>query len=114
MQECQDRCREPSRRHLRHGFGQSCDRARLRAMLARLETGLSRLRKRGSEWVETRDPRSASGVAIGAWRRYESVDGAQQTALLALYFLIAVVPALLVIEEYLETSPGALANHLVH
>jgi membrane protein len=83
-------------------------------MLARLETGLSRLRKRGSEWVETRDPGSASGVAIGAWRRYESVDGAQQTALLALYFLIAVVPALLVIEEYLETSPGALANHLVH
>jgi membrane protein len=83
-------------------------------MLARLETRLSRLRKRISEWVETRDPGSASGVAIGAWRRYESVDGAQQTALLALYFLIAVVPALLVVEEYLETSPGALANRLVH
>jgi membrane protein len=83
-------------------------------MLGRLESSLGALRKRGTDWVDARDPSSPSGVAIGAWRRYESVDGPQQTALLALYFLIAVVPALLVIEEYLETTPGALANRLVH
>jgi len=83
-------------------------------MLARLESRLGGLRKRGSDWVASRDPSSASGVAVAAWRRYESVDGPQQTALLALYFLIAVVPALLVMEEYLETTPAALANHLVH
>ena len=83
-------------------------------MLARFESRFGGLRERGSEWMAARNPGSASGVAIAAWRRYESVDGPQQTALLALYFLIAVVPALLVMEEYLETTPGALANHLVH
>jgi uncharacterized BrkB/YihY/UPF0761 family membrane protein len=51
-------------------------------------------------------------VAIGAWRRYESVDGPLQSALLALYILVAVVPALLVMQEYLESNPAAVANHM--
>jgi len=83
-------------------------------VLARLERRVARVRISTREWTESRDASSASGVAIAAWRRYEAVDGPQQTALLALYVLIAVVPALLVMEEYLETTPGALANHLVH
>jgi membrane protein len=37
-----------------------------------------------------------------------------QSALLSLYFLVAVLPALLVLEEYLEKSPSALATQLVH
>src|SRR5262249_19195186 len=32
----------------------------------------------------------------------------------SLYFMIAVLPALLVMVEYLERNPTALANHLVH
>ena len=83
-------------------------------VIAQAEHRVANLRTRGAEWAESRDPASASGVAIAAWRRYEAVDGPQQSALLALYFLIAIVPALLVIEEYLETTPGALANSLVH
>src|SRR5262249_23986713 len=35
-------------------------------------------------------------------------------ALLSLYILVAVLPALLVMEEYLDSHPAALANHLVH
>lgn len=35
------------------------------------------------------------GVAIGAWHRYDAVDGPLQSALLFLYILVAVVPALL-------------------
>ena len=65
-------------------------------------------------WVERQDPGSPSGVAIGAWRRYQAVDGPLQSALLSLYVLVAIVPALLVLEEYLEAHPAALANHLVH
>ncbi len=42
------------------------------------------------------------------------MDGPLQSALLSLYVLVAVLPALLVMEEYLETSRVALANHLVH
>lgn len=53
-------------------------------------------------------------MSIDAWRRYRAVDGPLQSALLALYVLIAVIPALLVIEEYLDPHPGALAHQLVH
>src|SRR3954467_1381042 len=83
-------------------------------VIAKAERRVAKLRDRAGEWAESRDPASACGVAIAAWRRYEAVDGPLQSALLALYFLVAVVPALLVMEEYLETKPGALANHLIH
>jgi membrane protein len=53
-------------------------------------------------------------VAISAWRHYQAVDGPLQSALLSLYVLVAIVPALLVVEEYLDAHPAALANHLVH
>jgi membrane protein len=52
-------------------------------------------------------------VAIEAWRRYRAVDGPLQSALLSLYILVAVIPALLVMEEYLERNPRALADHIV-
>jgi membrane protein len=65
-------------------------------------------------WVERQDPSSPSGMAISTWQRYRAVDGPLQTALLSLYVLVAIVPALLVMEEYLDAHPAALANHLVH
>jgi uncharacterized BrkB/YihY/UPF0761 family membrane protein len=70
--------------------------------------------RRGQTWVDGRDPGSTSGVAIDAWRRYRSVDGPLQSALLSLYVLVAVLPALLVMEEYFDPHPNALANSLVH
>src|SRR3954471_13814534 len=69
--------------------------------------------RRRQDWVDRQDPRSPSGVAIDAWRRYQSVDGPLQSALLSLYILVAIVPALLVMEEYLDAHPGALADRLV-
>jgi membrane protein len=72
------------------------------------------VKTRGREWAERQDPGSRRGVAIGAWRRYEAVDGPLQSALLALYVLVAVVPALLVMDEYLEAHPAALAEHIAH
>ena len=42
-------------------------------------------------WVERQDPGSPSGVAIGAWRRYQAVDGPLQSALLSLYVLVAII-----------------------
>jgi len=65
-------------------------------------------------WVDDRDPASATGVGIEAWRRYRAVDGPLQSALLSLYILVAVIPALLVMENYLDRHPNALARHLVH
>jgi membrane protein len=75
---------------------------------------LKELSRRGQEWVERQQPDSPSGVAIGAWRRYRAVDGPLQTALLSLYILVAVLPAVLVMEEYLDPHPNSLANSIVH
>lgn len=75
---------------------------------------LTELSRRGQIWVERQEPASPTGVAIGAWRRYRTVDGPLQSALLSLYILVAVVPALLVLEEYLDPHPNSLANQLVH
>src|SRR5215472_14859994 len=81
-----------------------------RAASARAEA----LARRQREWVERQDPGSPAGVAISAWRHYRAVDGPLQSALLSLYILVAVLPALLVMEEYLDRHPNSLANSIVH
>ncbi|PWU24796.1 MAG: hypothetical protein C5B48_04590 [Candidatus Rokuibacteriota bacterium] len=85
-----------------------------RKMLGKTRARVGAASQRGQAWVERQDPGSRSGVAIGAWRRYQGVDGPLQSALLSLYVLVAVLPALLVMEAYLDAHPGALATHLVH
>jgi uncharacterized BrkB/YihY/UPF0761 family membrane protein len=84
------------------------------ARAARVRAKLGAASQRGQEWVERQDPGSRRGVAIGAWRRYRAVEGPLQTALLSLYILVAVLPAVLVMEEYLDPHPNSLANSLVH
>jgi membrane protein len=74
---------------------------------------LRELSCRAQGWVERQDPSSPSGVAIEAWRRYRAVDGPLQSALLSIYILVAVLPALLVMEEYLDPHPNALASQIV-
>ena len=69
--------------------------------------------RRGREWAERQDPGSPSGVAISAWRHYQAVDGPLQSALLSPYVLIAVLPAVLVMEEYLDPHPDSLASSIV-
>jgi len=90
------------------------ERASNQRMLGRTRVRVEAASQRGQAWVERQDPGSRTGVAIGAWRRYQAMDGPLQSALLSLYVLIAVLPALLVMEAYLDSHPGALANHLVH
>ena len=82
----------------------------LRSSRARVNAITSRIR----DWADQRQPDSASGVAVGAWRRYRSADGPLQSALLSLYVLVAILPALLVMEAYLDPHPNSLANSIVH
>src|SRR6185437_10822270 len=70
--------------------------------------------QRVNAWIELQHPASPQGVAIGAWRHYRAIEGPLQSALLSLYVLVAVLPALLVMEEYLDPHPNALASSLVH
>ena len=83
-------------------------------MLAGVNARLKELSRRGNDWVERQEPDSPTGVAIGAWLRYRAVEGPLQTALLSLYILVAVLPALLVMEEYLDPHPNSLANSITH
>jgi len=83
-------------------------------MFQALSARTAAVSRRGREWAERQDPGSPSGVAISAWRHYRAVDGPLQSALLSLYVLVAVLPALLVMEEYLDPHPNSLANSLVH
>ena len=69
---------------------------------------------RGNEWAARQSPETISGVAVGWWKRYRAIDGPAQSALLSLYILVAVIPAVLVVEIYLERNPAAFANQLVH
>jgi membrane protein len=69
---------------------------------------------RAREWAEHQDRATRRGAAVDAWQRYRAVDGPLQSALLSLYFLVAVIPALLVIESHVDRDPNALARHIVH
>jgi uncharacterized BrkB/YihY/UPF0761 family membrane protein len=80
----------------------------------RVNARFRELSQRAQVWVERQEPDSPAGVAIGAWRRYRAVEGPLQSALLSLYILVAVLPAVLVMEEYLDPHPNSLANSLVH
>ena len=64
-------------------------------------------------WMERGDEASRRGVALSWWRRYRAIDGPLQSLLLTVYVFLAVLPAILVLAEYLERNPAALANHLV-
>jgi membrane protein len=83
-------------------------------MLQRTRERVASTSQRSREWVDKQQPGSRAGVAIGAWRSYRAVEGPLQSALLSLYILVAVLPALLVMEEYLDPHPNSLANSLVH
>jgi uncharacterized BrkB/YihY/UPF0761 family membrane protein len=74
---------------------------------------LGKISRRGHDWLERQDSGTRPGVALDAWRRYRAVDGPLQSALLSLYILVAVLPALLVMEEYLDPHPNSLANQIV-
>ena len=57
---------------------------------------------------------TAPGVVIGWWQRYRSIDGPRQSLLLTVYVFLAVLPATLVLVEYVQRNPAALANEMVH
>jgi len=82
--------------------------------MARVRERVTGVSDRAQTWIDAQDPASRKGVAIEAWRRYRAVEGPLQSALLSLYMLVAVLPALLVIEEYFDSHPAALANRLIH
>ena len=64
-------------------------------------------------WARGGDEASRRSVAVSWWRRYRRIDGPLQSLLLTLYVFLGIVPAILVLANYLERNPTALASHLV-
>jgi len=85
----------------------------MRAIATRTRDRATAVSTRCQEWVDCRPPDSAPGVCIDAWRRYRDVQGPLQSALLSLYVFVAILPALLVMEGYLENDTTALAKSMV-
>jgi len=54
------------------------------------------------------------GAAVAWWRRYRRIDGPLQSLLLTIYVFLAILPATLVLVEYVQRNPSALADHLIH
>jgi uncharacterized BrkB/YihY/UPF0761 family membrane protein len=64
-------------------------------------------------WVESGDEASTRYTALSWWQHYCLIDGPLQSLLLTVYVFFAIVPAVIVLAEYMEHDPAALANHLV-
>jgi hypothetical protein len=64
-------------------------------------------------WVESGNEASTRYTALSWWQHYVLIDGPLQSLLLTVYVFFAIVPAVLVLAEYMEHNPAALANHLV-
>jgi membrane protein len=94
------------------------DEPRSRAHPRQLASGL---RTRGGaavdrqrDWLARQDASTRPGVAIGWWSRYRAIDGPLQSLLLTAYVFLAILPAMLVLAEYVDRDPASLANHMVH
>lgn len=72
------------------------------------------LAERSRLWIENQEPGSRTGTTIGWVRRYQAADGQLYAVLLASYFLLTVLPLLLVESTYLYDDPRALAHRLEH
>ncbi len=68
--------------------------------------------ERGKFWVESRDPASRPGVAIGWFKRYRAADGQLYAVLLTAYFFLTMLPLLIVETSYVYKDPEALAHRL--
>jgi len=69
---------------------------------------------RGKFWVDTRDPASMHGAAIGWFKRYRAADGQLYAVLLTAYFFLTLIPLLIVETSYAYKDPEALANRVGH
>jgi membrane protein len=69
--------------------------------------------ERPRAWVAGGDEASRRRVAVSWWSRYRGIDGPLQSLLLTVYVFLAILPAMLVLAEYFQHNPAALADHLI-
>jgi uncharacterized BrkB/YihY/UPF0761 family membrane protein len=65
-------------------------------------------------WADRQNKASATGVALGWFGRYREADGQLFGLLLAAYFFVTLLPAVIAMATYASSSPTGLATRLIH
>jgi uncharacterized BrkB/YihY/UPF0761 family membrane protein len=85
-----------------------------RRTVAAARTRSTAVYERGRVWIENQEPDSRKGATIGWVRRYQAADGQLYAVLLSAYFLVTMVPVMLVAAGYVYSDPTALADRIEH
>src|SRR3954468_21274940 len=69
--------------------------------------------KRAQAWADRQEEQSATGVALGWVGRYRQADGQLFALLLAAYFFVTLLPAVIAIASYADNDPKVVATRLI-
>jgi membrane protein len=64
-------------------------------------------------WADRQEEHSRKGVALGWFRRYRQADGQLFALLLAAYFFVTLLPAVIAMASYAGSDPTAVASRLI-
>lgn len=64
-------------------------------------------------WADSQEEHSRKGVALGWFRRYRQADGQLFALLLAAYFFVTLLPAVIAMASYAGSDPTAVAARLI-
>ncbi len=68
---------------------------------------------RAQAWADRQEEHSRKGVALGWFRRYRQADGQLFALLLAAYFFVTLLPAVIAMASYADSDPKAVAARLI-
>jgi len=67
---------------------------------------------RGQEWADSQDPATRRGATIGWYRRFRESDGGLFIVLLTGYLFVTLIPAAVVMMDYVYNDPNKVADRL--
>lgn len=68
---------------------------------------------RAQAWADSQEEHSRKGVALGWLGRYRRADGQLFALLLAAYFFVTLLPAMIAVATYADSDPKAVAARLI-
>src|SRR5438270_2035512 len=80
---------------------------------ARAFAWTERYTKRAQSWADRQEEHSRKGVALGWFGRYREADGQLFALLLAAYFFVTLLPAVIAMSSYADGDPQVVAARLI-
>jgi uncharacterized BrkB/YihY/UPF0761 family membrane protein len=72
-----------------------------------------RYTNRAQAWADHQEQHSRTGVALGWFGRYRRADGQLYALLLAAYFFVTLLPAVVAMASYTSSDPTGVASRLI-